>query len=178
MVGRRTRGAIQKIAPRERENASLRAQRSNPGRLEAIGVIADCDNSPNGRLDTIVNCGKAFGFESCRNDLFASGRHVDGNRRLGVSLSPRLGIEGRIEGLILREKAEDETMKCVSQSLECISNANGRRPVDEKAQVQMFISAVTNSSMAGIRQAFGAGTFDVTHTAYAEHLALVDFILG
>jgi hypothetical protein len=69
-------------------------------------------------------------------------------------------------------------MRCIAVSFDCISEANGGREVDEKARVQMFISASMNNSMAGIRNAFLAGLLDVRADAYEAHLDLVDFVLA
>jgi hypothetical protein len=148
------------------------------GQLQAIGVMADCENDPDGRVDTIIDCGKAFGFARCATDLVKTGSHSANGRKFALSLSPARGKNGRIKALILQEKAQDATMKCISDSLACISDANTGRPVDQKAIVQMFISAAMNNSMAGIGHAFRAALLDVTHQAYQHHLAMVDFILG
>jgi hypothetical protein len=146
--------------------------------LRAIGVIADCEDSPKGRLDAIIACGKAFGFNRCAADLNRTGQHTDNNRKFAVSLSPSGAQPGRIETLVLQEISENETMKCIAATLGCISAANNGRQVNEKAQVQMFISAAMNNSMAGIRNAFLARLLDVTADAYKAHLAMVDFILA
>jgi hypothetical protein len=146
--------------------------------IVAIGVMADCEDSPKGRLNVIIECGKAFGFENCAKDLLQNRRHAAQGRKFALSLSPKIGVEGRIEALILEEKREDETMKCISASLACISKANNGRAVDEKAIVQMLISASMNNSMAGIRHAFRGGLFDVTDKAYRDHLSMIDFIIS
>ena len=146
--------------------------------LQAIGVIADCENEPKGRIDFIIECARAFGFDKSGSDLSKTGRHVVGNRKFALSVSPAPGRKGRIETLILEEISENGTMKCISKSFDCISKANKGRAVDEKAQVQMFISASMNNSMAGIRQAFLAKVLDVTNKAYKAHFDMVRFILA
>jgi hypothetical protein len=145
--------------------------------LRGVGVMADCENNPNNRVSTIIECAKAFGFQKCATDLIKDGQHTDNERRFALSLSPNSQTPGRIETLILQEKSKDATMECIIGSLDCISQANNGRTVDQKAIVQMFISAAMNSSMAGIRHAFGAALFDPSHNAYKHHAAMVDFIL-
>jgi hypothetical protein len=146
--------------------------------LQGVGIIADSENSPKGRIDSVIECAKSFLFPKCAADLKVTGRHTDGNRKFAVSLSPALDQQGRIETLILQEISPKETMKCICASFECISKANNGRDVDDKAKVQMYISAVMNNSMAGIRQGFSGGLFSVVDKAYSAHLAMVDFILA
>jgi hypothetical protein len=152
-----------------------------PGMMQqliAIGVLADCENDPNGRLRAVIECGKAFGFPNCATDMTDTGRHSANGRKFAVSLSPAPGAQGRIEALVRLEKSQDATMGCIGGSLGCIEAANHGRQVDEKAIVQMFISAAMNSSIAGIGHAFRAGLFDVTHAAYKNHLGMIDYILA
>ena len=146
--------------------------------LRAIGVLADCEDNPKGRIDVIIECGKAFGFKNCASDLAKTSRHSANGRKFALSVSPAPGRNGRIETLILQEKSQDATMRCISDSLPCISAANNGRSVDEKAIVQMFISASMNNSMAGIAHAFRGSLFDVNHQAYQNHIAMVDYVLA
>jgi hypothetical protein len=147
-------------------------------KLVGIGLIADSESDPSARLAAIIDCAKAFSFPKCAADLLATGKHVDGDRKFAASLSPALSKQGRIETLILDEISPTATMQCILASLPCIVAANNQRSVDQKAQVQMYISAAINNSMAGIRQAFLASLFKVTHPTYATHLTMVDFVLA
>lgn len=146
--------------------------------IKAIGVIADCEDEPKGRIDAIIDCAKAFSFNKSASDLTSTGHHVEGNRKFALSVSPAPNREGRIETLILEEISKTKTMKCIVESFECISAANNGRNIDEKAQVQMFISASMNNAMAGVRQAFLAKIFDVTNKAYEAHFEMVKFIIA
>lgn len=147
-------------------------------KIVAFGVLADSEDNPDGRLASVIDCAKAFGFERAARDLSTSGQYSDGKKRFAVSLSPSIGKTGRIETLVLQEISSHGTMKCILESLPCITRANNGRTVDEKAQVQMFISAAMNNSFAGIRRAFVGGLFDSRHAAYERHVAMVDYVVA
>jgi hypothetical protein len=145
--------------------------------LRGVGLIADSDTNPSGRIDTVIECAKAFGFSRSGTDLRERGVHQDGNRVFAFSLSPSNLTQGRIEDIILQEVSNTPIMQCISNSLPCLGNATGTN-IDTKAQVQMYISAKSNNSMAGLRHAFAAGMFDIQHPAYAVHMQTVTTVIS
>jgi hypothetical protein len=145
--------------------------------LRGIGLIADSDTNPSGRIDTVIECAKAFGFSRSGTDLRKQGVHKDGNRVFAFSLSPSNLTQGRIEDIILQEITNKPIMQCISNILPCLENAIGTN-VDTKALVQMYISAESNNSMAGLRNAFAAGMFDIHHSAYAAHMQTVTTVIS
>ena len=74
------------------------------------------------------------------------------------------------------EAATTPLMACINTSLPCITSVTGN-PVDQKAQVQMFLSAAMNNSAAGIRIGFQSQVFDINHSAYERHMATVRAVL-
>ncbi|WP_315812608.1 hypothetical protein [Bradyrhizobium sp. SZCCHNR2028] len=145
--------------------------------LRGIGMLADSENDPVARLNMAIQFGVALAFPSCSGDIRDLGRHESRNRRFAVSLSPANDKVGRIENLVLAEVANDDVFKCVEQSFACIAAANGTE-VDEKAKVQMFISAKINSSMAGIQHAFAKGIFQCAAPVYDPVRSMLDYILA
>jgi hypothetical protein len=145
--------------------------------LRGVGLLADAEDDPPARLNIAIQFGVALGFPNCASDVRKTGRHESNNRRFAVSLSPANDQAGRIETLILTEVADDRVFKCIEQSFACVAEANGI-PVDEKAKVQMFISAKVNSSMAGIQHAFGKGIFQCAAAPYGVARAMFDYVLA
>jgi hypothetical protein len=74
--------------------------------------------------------------------------------RFGVSLSPSHNQPGRIEHLIRQEVSADPAFLCLVPAFKCVERLTNI-PVDEKAQVQMFISAKANSNSPGFTAPFG-----------------------
>lgn len=146
-------------------------------RLRGIGIMADSDTNPEGRIDTVIDCAKAFGFPRSGKDLHDTGKHEQEGRVFAYSLSPSRSREGSIEDLILDEVISDPMTACISDSCNCIASVSGLE-VNKKAKVQMFISAKMNSSMAGVQHAFAAGLFDVNHEVWHEHRKMIDTVLG
>ena len=144
--------------------------------LRAIGVMADAEQDPGARISTIIECAKAFSFPKCAKDLSETGRHEYEGRLFAFSLSPSAKKAGRLEDLILKEVAGDAVSNCINLSLPCFEKEH--QVLNEKAKVQMYISAAMNTSMAGIRNAFAAGLFYPADAAYSHHLDMVDSILG
>jgi hypothetical protein len=145
--------------------------------LRGVGLMADAETNHSGRLAVAIQCGTALGFTSCSKDIRQTGRHESNGRRFAVSLSPSNNTNGRIENLLLQEIAADPVFQCIEQSFDCIEVANGPA-VDEKARVQMFISAKANSNLAGIRHAFGKGIFQSAAAPYDAARSMIDYVLA
>jgi hypothetical protein len=146
-------------------------------RLRGIGLMADSEKNPTGQIDLVIECAKAFGFPRCAKDLRANFQHEDSGRGFSFALSPSSKKHGRIETLILQEIGPTALFARVAKSFPCIVETTTVM-VDEKAQVQMFISAKANNSMAGIRHAFAAGLFDVRAKPYEQARAMIDYVLA
>ena len=56
-------------------------------------------------------------------------------------------------------------------------NSTKGHDLDQKAQVQMYLSAAMNNSAAGIRIGFQSEVFNISHAAYSRHLSTVRAVL-
>jgi hypothetical protein len=145
-------------------------------RIKGIGLMADADTNPNARVDLVIECAKAFGFEKSANSLRSSARYEHQGRRFSFALSPGLNQQGNIETCIVSEIGPTPLFACVQAGVPCFERAIGQTLTD-KAKVQMFISAKSNGSMAGVQNAFEASYFDVEHAVYDASRAMIRYVL-
>lgn len=145
--------------------------------LRGIGVMGDAEDNPTGQLDVAIQIATSLGFSRPAKDVRETLQCERNGRRFGVALSPSHERRGRIEDLIIEEVSIDPVFKCLEDSFSCIE-AVKEASVDAKARVQMFISAKANSSLAGIRHAFGAKIFDPNAKPYAAARSMIDNILA
>ena len=89
-------------------------------RIRAIGLMADADNNPTGRIDLIIECATAFGFPKSAQKLREGGRCEVNGRKFCFALSPSKDREGNIETLILGEIGKTPIFECLGQSFACI----------------------------------------------------------
>src|SRR5262245_38575582 len=127
-------------------------------------------------IDLVIDCAKALGFPKSAKDLRETGKCEVGGRRFSFALSPDMAAHGSIETLILGEIESSPLFKCVAQSFDCIELENSAA-MTAKAKVQMYISAVANSGMAGVVHAFAAGMFNPQHASYAGARSMIDYAL-
>ena len=145
--------------------------------LRGVGVMGDSEDNPSGQLDVAIQIATSLGFSRPAKDLRDAQQCERNGRRFCVALSPSHQRQGRIEDLIVEEVSTDPAYQCLELGFSCIEGLNNA-PVDAKARVQMFISAKANSSLAGIRHAFGAKIFNPNATAYSAARSMVDYVLA
>jgi hypothetical protein len=158
---------LKTIAPSQSELATI----------EGIGLIADSETDPSARIDSVIQCAKLFGFDGGGKELRERFRCKKGDRRFAFSLSPGEKVTGRIEDLVIDEVRKNELFGCIELSVPCIEATTGRG-LDRKALVQMYISAMANTSISGVKYAFENGIFDVSDDVYQHHRATIDLILN
>ena len=142
--------------------------------IEGIGLIADSETDPSARIDSVIQCAKLLGFDGEGKELRNNYRCKKHNRRFAFSFSPGQTVRGRIEDLVVKEISSDGLFDCINDFYSCIEFAINST-FNSKALVQMYISAKTNSSVAGVKFACENGLFDVTNDAYQGHRATIDF---
>jgi hypothetical protein len=145
-------------------------------RIRGVGLMADADENPAGRVDLVIECAKAFGFPKSANSLRGTGQCELNGRKFCYALSPALKRRGDIETLILQEIGDTQLFKCLEQGSSCIEQDN-TTALTAKSKVQMYISAKANNSMAGVMHAFRAGIFKPDHDCYTVARAMVDYAL-
>jgi hypothetical protein len=145
--------------------------------LRGIGVMGDTEDNPAGQLDVAIQIATSLGFSRSAKDIRGTQQCEQNGRRFCVALSPSHEIPGRIEDLLIEEVSTDPVFQCLEDGFSCVEGLNDT-PVNSKARVQMFISAKANSSLAGIRHAFGAKIFDPGAQPYATARSMVDYVLA
>jgi uncharacterized protein DUF3226 len=143
--------------------------------LRGIGVMGDAETNPSGQLDVAIQIATSLGFSRPAKDIRDTQQCERNGRRFGVALSPSHQVEGRIENLILQGISGDPFFQCLELAFGCIEGVSDSS-VDAKAQVQMFISAKANSSLAGIRHAFHTGIFNPSAQPYSTARSMIDYI--
>ena len=154
----------------EKEEGSL-------DRLIGICLIADTDDNPTGRVDSAIDIARNFGFQHSGKEIREQGWAIEKNRMFCCSLSPSNEVEGRLEDLILMEIDASPVHRCLVNAIPCIQRAKGER-MNSKALVQMYISAQSNSSLAGIKHCFTRGIFKASHKAYEGHANAIRRTIG
>ena len=165
---------VNRIAPQSAELAKFISK--SPDKIVGIGLLADADDNPQGRVDVTINVAKSFGFKK-GGALNTNSVSVEDGRTFAFFISPGPNQNGRIEDTILGEIGASQLFGCVGAAFPCIEEQTGA-PVNSKASVQMFISARMNNSMAGILHAFRAAVFDVQHEAYAGPRTMIDRVMA
>ena len=150
---------------------------SNLDQLRGIGVMGDAESNPAGQLDVAIQIATSLGFSRPAKSIRDAQQCEMNGRRFCVALSPSHQQNGRLEDLIMQEVAADPVFQCLEDSFDCIEASNDIS-VDPKARVQMFISAKANSSLAGIRHAFGAGIFSSSAQPYSTARSMIDYVLA
>lgn len=148
--------------------------------LRSVGVIADSERSPSGRLAAFIALGEALGFRGCARSINEDGKYTVGTRKFAVSLSPRNDSPGRIEELILEELRAGVAYSCFSSAFTC-SALFGSGGMSEKGMVTVLSAALLDegaNGRAGAKHAFEAGKFDVLASPYANHRDSIDFLLA
>jgi hypothetical protein len=146
-------------------------------RIRSIGLMADADDNPQGRVDLVIACAKELGFPKSGKELRDTSRCEADGRKFCFALSPDRDAVGNFETLALKEVADAPIYKCMAQSFDCIERESGT-PVSVKARAQMYISAVANSSMAGVGHALRGSIFDPQHVSYAAARGMIDYVLA
>ncbi len=128
------------------------------------------------RTGLVIECAKALGFPKSAESLRENGKCEVAGRKFRFALSPSNSEAGNLETLILRELRDTALFKCVELSIPCIAKQDAS-DVSGKAKVQMYLSAKSNSSMAGVRHAFRGRYFDVKHESYKDARSMVDDVV-
>jgi hypothetical protein len=149
---------------------------NNLDQLRGIGVMGDAESNPAGQLDVAIQMATSLGFSHPAKPIRDTRQCESNGRRFCVALSPSHNQKGRLEDLIIQEVSTDPVFQCLESGFTCIEALNNK-PVEPKARVLMFISAKANSSLAGIRHAFGAGILNSGAQPYAPARAMIDYIL-
>jgi hypothetical protein len=144
--------------------------------IEGLGLLADSETDFKGRTESAINFFRKFGFDRCAKDILSKGKYAKGDRRIAISLSPSNSLNGRIEDLILKEIGESAINTCIASYDSCLEQASQTR-LNSKAIAQVYIST-QKSDLCGVGRAFESGILNVGHQAYANHLAMIDFVLG
>lgn len=144
--------------------------------IRSLGFLGDSELDPSSRIDAYFKAAKDLGFDQVGRILRDVGRQEFEGKKVAISLSPGNNTNGRIEDLVLQEIHRTEMFNCISSIVECLQSA-GHYKLDNKALVQMFISASHNTSLAGIGRAFSAGVFNSSHAAYACHTEMIDYLV-
>jgi hypothetical protein len=167
-----------KVSGHSRTHAKLLEK--EPGglnRLRGIGLLADSEAAPSNQIDRTIECAKALGFANCAKDLRERFQHDDNGRAFRFFLFPAPNLAGRIEALVLQEITNEPIFACLSGAFACIAEENNQL-VDQKAQVQMYISAKANTNIAGVGRAFEAGIFNAGAPPYNPVREMVEYILS
>ncbi len=142
--------------------------------VESLCFMLDAEDSPNGRLDAIIDGCRRMGFIELRN-IETTGIYTKNGKSLGVIVSPGTGERGRIEDLILQEISAKEEYSCIQRYVECLASDNSKT-LDAKSVVQTYISAI-NGGLCGAGRAFQAGILDPMDSAYGSASNIIDALI-
>ncbi|MER9371491.1 DUF3226 domain-containing protein [Mesorhizobium sp. M0491] len=137
------------------------------GRFGRVGVFADAEQNPAGRLDAVVDSADQFGFGAVSQNLRQTNFCDAGQRRFAFHLAPNNVGAGMIEDLVAAEIAGSSIAQCLTDYRACVLAADAMN-LSSKAQAQIFILTKRNSDAAGLGRAFQDGILDVMHPAYAN----------
>ncbi len=148
-------------------------------RIRAVGVIADSERSPSGRLSAFSTMGEQIGFRGCAADINLTGRYILDSKKFAVSLSPNNSAAGRVEDLILAELNGTPVHSCFIDALNS-DTMFGSGGMSEKGRVTVLSAALLDhekKGRAGARHAFEKGVFNVLAAPYDSHRSAIDFLV-
>ncbi|RUV33148.1 DUF3226 domain-containing protein, partial [Mesorhizobium sp. M7A.F.Ca.MR.148.00.0.0] len=94
------------------------------GRFGRVGVFADAEQNPVGRLDAVVDSADQFGFGAVSQNLRQTNFCESGQRRFAYHLAPNNIGAGMIEDLVTTEIAGSSLAQCLTNYRACVLAAD------------------------------------------------------
>lgn len=160
--------AVFDIYGKDKLKTALRVLSSDPlfSDVKVLGIMMDADNSPQGRLESILNNCRDIKFIGPETKIRNNGIARYQGKKLGVFVTPGKGSKGEMETLIKKEIEKSPEHPCIEEFKNCVKVQTGRNLI-KKQIARIYISSI-HKGVYGIAGGFDAKVLDINNPVYRE----------